>query len=64
MDPSDPTMTINRVIEATRVEQVKDYMNGKCIFALATARNSTIKRARRVRKPYTGLVPAVAGHFE
>jgi hypothetical protein len=57
-------MTINRVIEATRLEQVKDSMSGKCIFALATARNSTIKRARRVRKPYTVLVPALAGHFE
>jgi hypothetical protein len=64
VDPRDPTMTINRVIEATRVEQVKGSMNGKCTFALATARHSTIKWARRVRKLYTGLVPAVAGHFE
>ncbi len=46
MDRSDLTMTINRVIEAMRVEQVKDDMTGQCIFALATARSSTINASR------------------
>ncbi len=36
MDRTAPTMTINRVIEAMRMEQVKDDMAGQCIFALAT----------------------------
>ena len=46
MDRSAPTMTINRVIEAMRREQVKGDMTGQCIFALATARGSTISGER------------------
>jgi hypothetical protein len=56
-------MTIDRMIKATPVEQVKDDMSGKCTFALAIAPSSTIKRARRLRTPYTSLAP-VAGYFE
>jgi hypothetical protein len=46
MDRIAPTMTINRVIEAMRVEQVRGDIAGLCIFGLATARSSTISGER------------------
>jgi hypothetical protein len=43
---SDPTLTISRVIETTRADQVEDNMTGQCMFALATACNLVISGER------------------
>ena len=60
MDRAAPTMTINRVIEAMRMEQVKDDMAGQCIFALATPRSATTSGERVGAGTIHWLAPAVA----